>query len=245
MHFKLPWPIDQANSIDLRRRVLSTPKIELLTRDKKNIVLMTSAVWRPSDPLMFFKAVGTIDAADDKLRGLVTNAQIAAFGRHDLSALVSTDETTLKVATIEGEILEAVNQISQGEYGIEVLSIGFRRVSLPEENVRFVFEQMRAERQQHAAVFRAEGELQASKIRTEADLEAARIRAEGEEAAARILGTAEAEAAAIYAEAHGKDPDFYQFLRSLESLDRVIGEKANVTLRTDAEPFHLLKESGR
>ena len=57
LHFKLPWPIDQANSIDLRRRVLSTPKIELLTRDKKNIVLMTSAVWRPSDPLMFFKAV--------------------------------------------------------------------------------------------------------------------------------------------------------------------------------------------
>jgi membrane protease subunit HflC len=245
LHLKLPWPIDRANAIDLRRRVLSTPQIELLTRDKKNILLMTSAVWRPSDPLLFFKAVGTPEDADDKLRGLVTNAEIAVFGRYDLDALVSTDETTLQVDTIEGEILEAVNAISQDKYGIEVLSVGFRRVSLPEENVRYVFEQMRAERRQYAAAFRAEGALQASKIRTEADLEAARIRADGEEEAARILGTAEAEAAAIYAEAHGKDPEFYQFLRSLESLDRVVGDNASVTLRTDAEPFRLLKESGR
>ena len=243
LQLKAPWPVDRATEIDMRRRVLSTPQTELLTRDKKNIVLMTSAAWRPANPLTFYRAVGTVTDADDKLTGLVTNAQIAVFGKYDLAALVSTDASTLQIDAIEEEILGAVNQISVDKYGIEVISVGFRRVSLPEQNVRYVFDQMRAERRQHAATFRAEGKLEAARIRSEADLEAARIRANGEEEAARIRGEAEAEAARIYAAAHGKDPDFYKFLRSLESLDRVVGDNASVTLRTDAEPFRLLKES--
>ncbi|MEM9458149.1 MAG: protease modulator HflC [Myxococcota bacterium] len=242
-HLKAPWPIDRVSEIDMRRRVLSTPQTELLTRDKKNIVLMTSAAWRPADPLAFYRSVGTVDDADDKLIGLVTNAEIAVFGKYDLAALVSTDETTLQVDAIEEEILGAVNEIATGKYGIEVISVGFRRVSLPEQNVPYVLEQMRAERRQHAAAFRAEGELEAARIRSEADLTAARIRATGEEHAARIRGEAEAEAARIYAASHGKDPEFYRFIRSLESLDRIVGDNANVTLRTDAAPLRLLKES--
>ena len=243
LHFKAPWPIDRATEIDMRRRVLSTPQTELLTRDKKNIVLMTSAAWRPADPLVFYRSVGTVDDADDKLTGLVTNADITVFGKYDLAALVSTDKTTLKVDAIEAEILRDINEISVDRYGIEVLSVGFRRVSLPEQNIKFVFDQMRAERRQHAATFRAEGKLEAARIRSEADLEAARIRANGEEEAARIRGEAEAEAARIYAAAHGKDPDFYKFMRSLESLDRIVGVNSTLTLRTDSEPFRLLKES--
>ncbi len=243
VHFKAPWPIDQANIVDLRNRILTTPEIELLTRDKKNIILMTSATWRTTDPLLFHRALGSIEDADQKLAALLGNANIETFGKYDLSALVSTESSTLRVTEIEENVLASVNLVARERYGIEVVSLGFRRVSLPEQNIAFVLDQMRAERGRFAATFRSQGELEASKIRTAADVEAGRILAEAEEEAARIRGEADAKAARIYLAAHRKAPEFYRFQRSLESLERILGEESNLTLRTDAEPFSLLKSS--
>ncbi len=243
LHFKAPWPIDLASEVDLRNRILTTPKIELLTRDKKNIILMTSATWRPSDPLLFYRSVGTTQSADQKLSDLLANANIATFGKYDLSALVSTESSNLRVSEIESSTLSAVNNVARQRYGIEVLTVGFRRVSLPAQNTAFVLDQMRAERGRFAASFRAEGQLEASRIRNAADLEAAQILAEAEAEATRIRGEAEAEAARIYLAAHRKAPDFFRFQRSLESLERILGEDSSITLRTDAEPFSLLKSA--
>lgn len=244
LHFKAPWPIERVKEIDLRSRSISTPQTELLTRDRKNIVLMTGASWRPSEPVLFHRSLGSPEDADRKISGLIVNAAIAVFGRYDLSALVSTDSETLQVEDVERDVLDAVNEVATGKYGVEVIHAGFQRVSLPEQNVTFVLEQMRAERRQFAARFRADGQLQATKIRSEADLEAAQIVADAEEEAARILGKAEAEAAAIYANAHKSNPAFYEFVRSLEGLSRTLGPEASVTLRTDAEPFRLLIDPG-
>ncbi len=243
LHFKAPWPVERVMEVDGRKRSVSTPQTELLTRDKKNIVLMTGGAWRPSDPVLFYRALGSIESADEKLVGLVINAKIAVFGRYDLSALVSTDPDTLQVERVEQDVLAEVNRVAKSQYGVEVTHIGFQRVSLPERNVIYVLEQMRAERRQFAARFRADGELRAATIRSEADLEAAKLVAEAEEAAARTIGRADAEAASIYAEAHAKDPQFYHFVRSLETLRQSLGAMSVVTLRTDAEPFHLLVDT--
>jgi membrane protease subunit HflC len=124
---------------------------------------------------------------------------------------------------------------------VEIEQIRLERIALPEENVKAVFEQMRAERRQYAARFRAEGEREASRIRSEAELEAARIRAEGAEQEARIRGQSAAEVAKIYADAHRVDPQLYRFTRSLDSLDQLVTDKATLILRTDAEPFSLLQ----
>ncbi|MEM9068931.1 MAG: protease modulator HflC [Myxococcota bacterium] len=237
---KSPWPIEQVADVDMRYRSLVTPQTELLTRDKKNIVLTTGAMWKPSDPTLYYRTLGDTRDADERLVGLITNAKIAVFGGFDLSSLVSTEEDRLQVGAIEAAILNDVNQVSIPRYGIEVVSIGFQRVSLPEENTRYVLDQMRAERRRHAAEFRAEGALAASRIRSAADLESAQVRAAAEEEAARIRGEAEAEAARIYADAHRADPDFYRFVRSLDSLERLLGENTNVTLRTDADPFRMI-----
>ena len=91
--------------VDLRTRVFNTRHSETLTRDKKNIILLTYAAWHVTEPLLFHRAVGTIAAAEVKLEGLVTNAKIGVMGRHDLSALVSTDKSKLAVDQIEAEIL--------------------------------------------------------------------------------------------------------------------------------------------
>ena len=104
---------------------------------------------------------------------------------------------------------------------------------------------LKAERAQYAAKFRAEGEKEAAEIRADTDLEAAKLRAEGEEKAEEIRGNAEAEAAKIYASAHQLDPEFYKFLRSLDSMDKMLGKNSTVVLDTDTPPFSVLKNPGR
>jgi modulator of FtsH protease HflC len=241
LHWKLPWPIDQAVVLDLRRRVYETGQTEMLTRDKKNVIARTFVVWRVGDPLTFMQAIGDQRAAEGKLDGLLTNAAIGTLGAHDLSALVSTNPSDLQTEQIESELLASAAPVAMRSYGVTVDQIQLERIALPEENVTAVFDQMRAERSQFAAKFRADGELEATRIRSEADLEAARASAKGAEEEARIRGEAAAQIARIYSDAHKVDPDLYKFTRSLESLDKLVTGGTSLVLRTDSEPFSLLE----
>ncbi len=243
LHAKVPWPIDRVVLLDARSRVLNTRHSEMLTRDKKNVILLSYLLWRVDDPLRFYQSLGSVEAADSKLDGLVTNAKISVLGGYNLSALVSTVEGDLAVDEIEAAILAEVSAKASEKYGVAIEEVGFKRLSLPEGNTRYVFEQMRAERKQYAARFRAEGEREAAKIRAETDLEVARIRAEAKEQAAAIRGEAEAEAARIYADAHSLDPSFFRFMRSLETVGKVLGKTSTVVLRTDTAPFDVLKDA--
>jgi modulator of FtsH protease HflC len=241
LHWKLPWPIDRATWLDLRRRVYETGHTEMLTRDKKNIIARTFVVWRIGDPLAFTQAIGAASGAEGKLDGLLTNAAIGTLGGHDLSALVSTNPSDLQVDQIESELLAATAPVAQRSYGVVIEQIRLERLALPEANVSAVFDQMRAERRQYAAKFQAEGEREASRIRSEAELEAARISAKGAEEEARIRGESAARVAKIYGDAHRVDPDLYRFTRSLESLDKLVTGSTSLVLRTDSEPFSLLQ----
>jgi len=245
LHWKLPWPIDQAQVLDMRRRVYETGQTEMLTRDKKNVIARTFVVWSIGDPLQFTQAVGIRNApveAESKLDGLLTNAAIGTLGSHDLSALVSTKPSDLQVDQIEKELLAATAPMALQSYGVKIEQIRLERLALPKENVTAVFDQMRAERRQFEAKYQAEGEQAASKIRSEADLEAARIRAKGSEEVARIRGESAAKIAKVYADAHRIDPELYRFTRSLESIDKLVTGNTSLILRTDSEPFSLLKD---
>jgi membrane protease subunit HflC len=245
LHWKLPWPIDQASTLDMRRRVYETGHTEMLTRDKKNIIARTFVVWRIGDPLTFTQAIGLQGAAETKLDGLLTNAAIGTLGGHDLSALVSTNPTDLQVDQIEHELLTSTAAMALRSYGVAIEQIRLERIALPEENVTAVFDQMRAERRQFAAKFEAEGGREASRIRSEADLEAARIRAKASEEEARIRGKTAADVARIYADAHRMNPELYRFTRSLESLGKIVTPSASLILRTDSEPFSLLQSKDK
>jgi membrane protease subunit HflC len=245
LHWKLPWPIDEASLLDMRRRVYETGHTEMLTRDKKNIIARTFVVWRIGDALAFTQAIGSEGGAEAKLDGLLTNAAIGTLGGHDLSALVSTTPTDLQVDQIESELLASTAPMALRSYGVAIEQIRLERIALPEENVTAVFEQMRAERRQFAAKFEAEGEREASRIRSEAELEAARIRAKGAEEQARIRGQSAAQVAKTYADAHRINPDLYRFTRSLDSLDKLITGNTSLILRTDSEPFSLLQNKER
>ncbi|HEY1534425.1 MAG TPA: protease modulator HflC [Polyangiaceae bacterium] len=241
LHWKLPWPIDETQILDLRRRVYETGHTEMLTRDKKNVIARTFLVWRIGDPVAFRQAIGSEGQVETKLDGLLTNAAIGTLGGHDLSALVSTNPNDLQVDQIETELLNSTAAVAFRSYGVTVEQIRLERISLPQENVSAVFEQMRAERRQFAAKFQAEGEREASRISSEAELAAARIRAQGAEEEARIRGESAASVAKTYADAHRVDPELYRFTRSLSSLDTLVTEGTSLILRTDVEPFSLLQ----
>ncbi|HEY0462766.1 MAG TPA: protease modulator HflC [Polyangiaceae bacterium] len=241
LHWKLPWPIDETQILDLRRHVYETGHTEMLTRDKKNIIARAFLVWRIGDPVAFSQAVGSEGQVEAKLDGLLTNAAIGTLGGHDLSALVSTNPEDLQVDQIESELFNATANVALRSYGVSIEQIRLERISLPQENVTAVFEQMRAERRQFAAKFQAEGDREASRISSEAELAAARIRAQGAEEEARIRGESAALVAKTYADAHRVAPELYRFTRSLSSLDTLVTEGTSLILRTDVEPFSLLQ----
>lgn len=240
LHWKLPWPIDRVSLIDQRKRVFNTRHSEMLTRDKKNIILLSYASWEVTDAELFYKAVGTIAEAEKKLDGVVTNAKIGVMGRYDLSALVSTDPKQLQTEQIESEILASVQESARAKYGILVDQVGFKRLSLPEANIKSVFDKMRAERGKVAAGLRAQGERDAAVLRSETDLEVASVIAAAREEAAKVRGDAEAQATEIYARAHGAAPELFKMVRQLQSLEQVMSKDVTLIMRTDKAPFNVL-----
>lgn len=244
LHWKLPWPFEKVFRFDGRRNYSDTSFVETLTKDKKNVILQTYVVWSIEDPLRFLQSIGNHQTAVTNLNSLVNNAKNAILGKYDLSALVSTNKEELKLAEIEQGIYDDVKDLALNRYGVTIHQIGLKRLGLPEANIQQVFQQMRAERQQYAARFRAEGQRDAAEIRNEADVKVAKLRAEGMEEAAKIIGETETKVAKIYADAHSANPDFFSFLRRINSLEKIIGANATMILRTDTAPFDVLLEDG-
>ena len=240
LFWKWPWPIEQSHLIDVRRRLHNTPFTATLTRDRKNVILLSYVVWRVDNPLVFLQSLGSANAAELKLDGMVAASKNFHLGRYDLSALVSTVPGNIKIAEIEQAVLRDVQQPANEKFGIVVEQVGIKRIAYPEENITAVLQQMRAERQAEAGAIRAQGEKEAQRIRDEALVQSEEIRREGREEAGRILGQAEKQAAEIYAKAHQLDPEFYRFWRSLQAVKRTLGAKATVILRTDQGFFDVL-----
>ena len=240
LHWKAPVPIEQAHVIDMRKRIFNTPFTATLTKDRKNVIILTYVVWRVEEPLLFLQSVGTPEMAENKLKGMVTYQKNFHFGNYDLSALISTDKEQIQTPNIEKAILESVQPGALEKFGIAVEQVGIKRIAFPEENSQAVLAAMRAERKAEADLLRAEGQKQASIITNDALVKKEQLQREGREIAGKIRGEAEEEAAKIYAKAHSLDPEFYRFWRSLEALKRTLGAKATVVLRTDQGLFGTL-----
>lgn len=242
-YFKLPWPIEDARKFDMRKRVFNTPYTATLTRDRRNVVLLTYVVWRIEDPQLFLQSIGDEAAASTKLDGMVTAAKNTLMGRYDLSALVSIDAQQIRTPEIESAIVSEVKDVASEKFGINIEQVGFKRIAYEQANVSAVLAQMRAEREAEAKQLRAEGDKESRRIRDDAAVKSEEILREGRLGAGRIRGEAERAAAEIYAKAHRTDPEFYRYWRSLEALKKTLGQEATVVLRTDQGFFDLLTDS--
>jgi len=242
-YLRLPPPLERVVRIDRRLQHADIRLSETLTKDQRNVIVPVFFTWKVDDSLKFHVAVKDITTANSKLDALVTSARNSVLGSHPFGDLVAAEGRASMLPKIEKEILALAADDARKTLGIELLSTGIVQLQLPEANTESVFRRMRAERKREATQFRAEGRAKAGEIKAQTDKEASALIADAKRQAEEIRGKAEADASGIYAQAHGEAPEFYRFLRELQSLRTVVDKNTTVVLDTSIAPFHWLKET--
>ena len=235
LYFKVPF-IDKLEPFDKRLLDYDRPPQEVITRDKKTIMIDNFAKWRILDPELVFKRFGTQRAALQRLHDWIYSELRVELGRHDLSEIVSqTRADIMKVVT------ERSNKKSM-ENGIQIQDVRIKRADLPEQNEKAVFDRMKAERDREAKQYRAQGAEEAQKIRSEAEKDREILLAVAYKTSEELRGGGDAKAFKVYAQAYRKGPKFFEFTRSMEAYKKSFGDKTTVVMGPDAEFFKFLKK---
>lgn len=242
LHMKWPW--QSRILLDTRLQTYIPPASELLTLDKKNLVVDSYVMWRITDPQRFLQAVVDRQGAESRLQDIVRSALAIALGSRNLENLISTDPRQVHIEQITSEVSERCTPAARDQYGVEIADIRLRRINLPEENKESVFARMRAERERIARQYRAEGNQEAMRIKAEADRQKTQILADAYEKAEKIKGAGDAQSMTTYADAYRRDPQFYRMTRTLEAYRKFLNDKTTVVLASDSELMRLLT-SGR
>ena len=239
-HLKWPRPISTIYKVDRRIHTLTNLPNELLTEDQKSILVDGYLLWRVVDPILFVEAIRTGESAIEKLQDLYFSSSgiiISNMAREAFIGLGLEHEDTDIAAA---EILARIAPIALESYGVEVLRAGIVEYTLPPENRPSVIERMIAERARIATRYRSEGEEMAIRIEALAINEHEKLLAEAHAQATAILGRAEAEAIALLGRAYQQDPEFYKFIRALDSYDLIIDRNTTLMLPADNELFKYL-----
>jgi membrane protease subunit HflC len=233
LHYKIPL-IDSVITIDKRILDLENPAQEVIASDQKRLVVDAFARYRIRDVLKFYQTVGNVEFANSQLSILLNSALRRVLGEATLTQVVRDQREQLM-----GRVREQLNTEAQG-YGIAVVDVRIRRADLPEQNSQAVYQRMQTERQQEAAQYRAEGAQRAQEIRAKADRDVTVLLAEAQSKGERTRGEGDGERNRIFAEAYGRDPDFFAFYRSMQAYEA--GLRANDTrmlLKPDSEFFRF------
>jgi modulator of FtsH protease HflC len=240
LNFKAPF-IDTVISIDKRILDLENPSQEVIASDQKRLVVDAFARYRIKNPLRFYQSIGSIQAANIQLTTLLNAALRRVLGEVTFINVVR-DEREGLMTRIRDQLDREADQ-----YGIQVVDVRIRRADLPEQNSLAVYKRMQTEREREAQEFRAQGGQKAQEIRSKADREATVIIADANSSAEQTRGVGDAERNRLFAEAYGKDPDFFAFYRSMTAYET--GLRSNDTrflLRPDSEFFRFFANpSGR
>ncbi|MBW5437867.1 protease modulator HflC [Bradyrhizobium canariense] len=232
LHFKAPW--NSVINIDKRILDLENPSQEAIASDQKRLVVDAFARYRIKDALRFYQSIGSIQAANIQLTTLLNAALRRVLGEVTFINVVRDDREKLMQ-----RIRDQLDHEADG-YGIQVVDVRIRRADLPEQNSQAVYQRMKTEREREAAEFRAQGGQKAQEIRSKADREATVIEADARSLAEQTRGVGDAERNRLFAEAYGKDADFFSFYRSMTAYEN--GLRANDTrflLRPDSDFFRF------
>jgi len=228
LSWKIPF-IQNVVFFEDRLLVYDAAPTEIITKDKKTLIVDNYARWRIVDPLKFLQTVRDLNGAQARLDDIVYSELRVDLGLFNMSEIVSEKR--------EG-IMERVTEISNEKantYGIQIVDVRIKRIDLPPENEKYIFERMRAERERIAKQYRAEGQEESAKIIAETEREKTVILAEAYKTAQTLKGEGEAESIRIYAESFNQDPEFYKFYRTLEAYRVTFIDKTTVLLSTDSE----------
>ena len=236
---KLPDPIQAVQKLDKRVQVYQTNSIELLTLDKKSVSLDYYGTWKITDPVLYLKTVKDQIGAEARLTDVFSSSLGVQLGKYNLDQLVNTNPEELQLDAMVSNVVSYAKE-KAAEYGIEIVDAQIRVLNFPEANKQSVYDRMSAEREQMAQKYRAEGSEEAAKIRSDAEKEQKLILAEAYQQEQQIKGEGDAEAIRIYGEAYQKDPDFYEFVRTLETYEKTIDGNTTLILPSTAEILKYL-----
>lgn len=236
LNVKIPI-IDSVIAIDKRILDLESPAEEVIASDQKRLKVDAFARYRIQDPLKFYQKVNTIAGANSQLSILLNAALRRVAGEATLTHIVR-DERAQLMAKVRDQL-----DREAAVYGITIVDVRIRRADLPDQNSQAVYQRMQTERQREAAEFRAQGTQRSQEIRARADRDVTVLLAEATSKADQTRGEGDAERNRIFADAFGRDPDFFAFYRSMQAYET--GMRHNDTrmlLRPDSEFFRYFTD---
>jgi modulator of FtsH protease HflC len=234
LHMKVPFPIQEKNVFDNRLLEYDSPPEEILSKDKKSLIVDNYVRWKIVDPLQFLKTVQAIPTALSRMDDIVYSELRRELGTHDMVEIITENREELME-----KVTVASNRATQ-DYGIKVVDVRIRRVDLPSQNEESIYARMDAERKRQANKFRSEGEEEAQKIRATTDRDKTIILADAYKEAEQIRGQGDAKAVEVYAKAYSVDPKFYEFVRTLDAYKKIVDDKTMLVLPSDSRLFKLL-----
>jgi modulator of FtsH protease HflC len=257
LKMKVPF-VQKANYFDKRFLEWDGDPNQVPTRDKRFIHVDTYARWRITDPLKYFQRLRTELGAQSRLSDILDGETRNVVANHDLievvrstnrqfteSTEVGGEESGIRVNIEKGrsELAQEVLAAAQGrtkDLGIEILDFRFKRINYVEEVRVEVYNRMISERKRIAEQFRSEGAGESARINGEKDKELKQITSDAYRQAQEIKGKADAQAADIYSGAYNRDPDFYRFLKTMETLQATLDKNTVLVLSTDGDFLRYL-----
>lgn len=231
LFFKAPF-IDTVQKYNNRLLTYDTDPREVTTLDKKKMILDNNAQWQIVNPVFFMISMGNERNANTRIDDIMYSKINEKIGKTEAHVLIADK---VKVEDMMNKVAEEVNgEVRQ--YGIKVVDIRIKRTDLPPENSQNIFNRMKTEREQKAKEYRSEGKEEAQKIRSEADKEARVLEAQAYAEAEKIKGEGDAEATRIYNEAYNKDPEFYEFYKTLQTYKTTLKDKTKIVIDSSS-PF--------
>lgn len=261
LYFKLPF-IQRVSYFEKRLLVWDGAPNQIPTKDKRYIWVDTTARWKIADPLKFLQSVINETGAHARLDDIVDSATRDAITGHSLIEVVRNSDRVLSIIKtqeamqVTEEVREKINVGREGltrailkqaskmvpQYGIELVDVRIKRINYVEEVRKKVYDRMISERNMVAEKYRSEGMGKKAEIDGEREKEKKQIISQAYRKAQEIKGKADAKATRIYASAYNNDPEFYSFLKTLDTYASTIDKESTVILTTESDYFEYLKE---
>ena len=238
LNFKLPF-IQNVAYLDKRVLNLDNPPEEVIAADQKRLIVDAIARFKIIDPLKFYISVGNERVARQRLATIINSRIRGVLGKQDLATLLSKDRAK-QMSIIQNDVnTEAKN------FGIEIVDVRIKRADLPQANSEAIYARMQTERQREAKEFRAQGAESATRITSTADKEVTVILANAKKKSEIMKGEGDGQRNKIFADAFGKDPQFFSFYRAMQSYEKaLIGGDTSLILSPDSDFFKFFGKSG-
>ena len=238
LNYKIPF-IQNVVYIDRRVLYLDNPSEEVIAADQKRLIVDAFTRFRIVDPLKFYISVGNENVARSRLATIINSRIRSVLGTQQLATLLSVDRAK-HMATIQ----QNVNTEAQN-FGITIIDVRIKRADLPQANSEAIYKRMQTEREREAKEFRAEGAEMAAKITSTADKEVTVILANANKQSEIMKGEGDGQRNRIFANAFGRDPQFFGFYRAMQSYEKaLIGGDTSLILSPDSDFFKFFGKTG-